>query len=124
MSTISMWPSSDQSDPQEQDLHLDENGNLAIARGKEDVRQRVLHRMYFWLGQWAFDTSRGVDYLGSIFVKGISNGLATSILVNHEKGVDGVAAVLEASSRREIENRKLYFTSRGLTNDGPIDVEL
>ena len=124
MSSISMWSSGDLSDPKDQDLHLDEDGNIAVSRKQEDVRQRVLHRMNHWLGQWALNTSGGVDYEGGIFVKGISNGLATSILVNHIKQVDGVAAILEASSQRNTEDRKLSFNSRGITDFGPIDVTL
>ena len=42
----------------DQDLQLDEHGNLLIVDGLEDVRQRVLFRLRFWLGQWYLLGSR------------------------------------------------------------------
>jgi hypothetical protein len=45
------------------------NGDLVFVRGLDAVRQRVLIRLRTQRGEWAYDTTSGLDYLGEVLRK-------------------------------------------------------
>lgn len=51
------------------------NGDLVFIRGLDAVRQRVLIRLRTQRGEWAYDNTLGLDYLGEVFRKNPDLGL-------------------------------------------------
>lgn len=51
------------------DIFLDTQRNLAMAVDKEAVEQDSRMAAYMLLGEYPFDTTRGVDYMGTLFQK-------------------------------------------------------
>lgn len=74
------------------DLELD-NGDLVFVRGLDAVRQRVSMRISIQLGEWAFDTEQGLDYLGEVFRKDASIPLIRSRVLTLIASAPGVLQV-------------------------------
>jgi hypothetical protein len=51
------------------DIHFDELGRLATVSDAELTAQRIRTRLRWHRGEWAQDLTRGVDYIGQVFVK-------------------------------------------------------
>lgn len=88
---LSMYPNGGSG---EADLHLDENGNLAIADGIEDVRQRVIQALRFLFGEWFLDTQKGLPWHQEILTRPVALSLASSLIAEHVLAVNGVAEVI------------------------------
>ena len=85
------------------DLELT-NGDLVFVDGLDQVRQRVLVRLRTQRGEWAFDETLGLDYLGEVFRKDADTGLIRSrvlAIVATTPGVSQVRFVDVATNNRE-----------------------
>ncbi len=45
------------------------NGDLVLVSGPDELVQRLTVKLKWFYGEYAFNTSLGVDYHGSVFVK-------------------------------------------------------
>lgn len=69
------------------------NGDFVFVEGIDAVRQRVLIRLRTQLGEWAFDNTLGLDYLGEVFRKDADVGLIRSRVLALVAGTPGVLQV-------------------------------
>jgi hypothetical protein len=80
-------------DPATGDLAFDDLGELVLVDGADAVAQEIQTRLRWWRGEWFLDTSRGVPYLESILVKGVTEATVRAILKGEIEAVPGVARV-------------------------------
>lgn len=90
------------------DLFLDEKltGDLVFQNGpalvKSDFPDVVIQRVYIKLktftGEWLFDSTYGVDYLGSILGKKVTKEYVDRIIQEAILEEDGVAEIVEWTS--------------------------
>ena len=78
------------------DIHLDDDGNLAVSDGVQSVRERVASRLRFFQGEDPRANRKGGNYFGDILGKQIGPGLTTAILNAHVLDVDGVVDIQDA----------------------------
>ena len=72
---------------------------LRLVRGEEAVEQAIYHRLRFFQGSWALDTSAGVPY----FTEGLASGRVEDLesLVSAEvASVEGVEEVTQVTVER------------------------
>lgn len=75
------------------DIKFD-GGDIVLISGADEVRQRVLLRLRRQLGEWAYNTTLGVDWLGGILGKPNPDLTALrAVLLREIAGTDGVRAV-------------------------------
>ena len=106
-----------------QDLHLDRLGCLAVADGLEDVRQRVIEKLRFWFGTWFLDPTDGVDYRAEVFVRPISAGLASALVTDTIRDVEGVNGVREVVASIDPVERQFTYSAQIDTPYGSTQVE-
>ena len=106
-----------------QDLQLDENGNLLIVEGLEDVRQRVLFRLRFWLGQWFLAVQDGVPYRPEIFQRPTSVGLAAAVVSDKIRSLDEVTGVANVFASIDPLLRRMTYQCTVQTPHGDMDLE-
>ena len=82
------------------DLALDALGDLAYSGGQlstvsggAEVEQSLQIALETGLGEWAFDTSKGVAYRGGWRTRPINNALINADVRRVCLGVDGIASV-------------------------------
>lgn len=106
-----------------QDLHLDQFGNLAVVSGLEDVRQRVVERLQFFLGTWFLEVDAGVPYRSEVFVRGVSAGLASALVSDHIRATPGVTDVRDVVASINRVDREFSYTATIETPYGETTVE-
>ena len=83
-------------------LRMDDNDDLAIENNKfvftennsdEEIRQRLLQALRFFLAEWFLDTSQGLPYFQAIFVKGTPADIVEAAFKDAIIGVDGVVTL-------------------------------
>lgn len=50
-----------------------ENGDIDLATGKTELAQRIVAALTLILGEWSFDTTKGIPIFGEILTKGFKN---------------------------------------------------
>ena len=91
------------------DLQLDAAGNLLIVSALEDLRQRIVERLLFWVGEWYLDVIDGVDYRAEVFLRPISAGLASAEVSAQIRAVDGVQAVSDVTATIDPDTRRFAY---------------
>lgn len=94
------------------DLYVDDLGNIGIKDGLERLAQDVASSVKVWKGELPRDVERGIDYND---IDGIQETLNHDI-IEQAKLVDGVAEVTVDYERRE--NRVLTPTIYVKSDDG------
>lgn len=84
-------------DPETNDLFLDADGNLAVARKAEAVAQHVRQRLMTFRGEWFLDTSAGVPWLDQILGKQYDPALAEAVVKAEILDTDGVTEITSFS---------------------------
>lgn len=106
----------------QQDLQVDAQGNLVIVDQLEDVRQRVLFRLRFWLGQWFLQVRSGVPYRPEIFQRPTSVGLAAAVVSDQIRSVDEVTGVSEVFAEIDPLTRKMTYSATVSTRYGSMSM--
>ncbi len=117
--TISAFPS-DSQDLADQDIYVSDSGDIALVSGLEDVRQRVIERLRFWVGQWFLGINAGVGYRTQIFQNPVSVGLAAAVVSDAIRSIDEVTGVTEVHAEIEPITRRMSYYARVQTRDGDI----
>ena len=104
------------------DIFVDDTGNLAIATGKDAVAQGIKQALHFWRGQWFINQTEGVPYLERVFVQPVTAGLASTVISDTMRGVDGVLSVSNVASSIDPFTRKLSYASRITTRFGEDEI--
>lgn len=90
------------------DLHLDDDGNLAVVTDAAAVAQRVTQHLKFWEGEWFLDTTVGVPWMEFVFVRPFDQAVSETVLKDALLGVPGVTGIVAFGidfqpSRREFQ---------------------
>jgi len=81
-------------------LKMDINDDLAIENNSfvltennsdEEIRQRMIQSLKFFLGEWFLDRIEGVPYFQTVFVKGTSPDIIEAIFKEKIIDVNGVS---------------------------------
>jgi hypothetical protein len=104
-------------------LEIDDNGLIIVLEDLDALRQKLEQRLYLFYRAWFLNTTRGVKYIEEIMRKGVSEGLAASILNNE---------VLKESEVTRIDNvttslsadRKFSYEATLQTIYGPTEISV
>lgn len=106
----------------EGDLAL-ENGNFVFIDGSKLVRQTILARFRFFLGEWFLDTREGVPYYRDILVKSPDRSVVRSVFQQVLAGTPGVLDVLRFELLFDEAARTIRFSFEVQSTDGVITVD-
>lgn len=111
-----------------QDIKLNTAGDvdlsfhkLTLVSGSDQVAQRLSIALKLFLGEWNFDTTKGVPYYEDVFVKGQDPGVLENIFKTAILGVEDVNKLL--SFDLSLEERVLTLVFTVDTTYGIIDLE-
>lgn len=100
------------------DLYLNNNheleldgGDLRVTTDDEIVRQRLIIRLQFLLGEWFLDTTQGLPYVQTIYEAGKSDfDTLYSIFRSEVQKVEGVESIESLELDLDGEGRDLTVT--------------
>lgn len=101
-------------DPEEWDLTVDSNGDIALAKEPYAIAQDVASECRLWLGEARYDTTDGVSYERSILGQRPTPADLTNWYQDQAKKVSGVN---DATVILQFDNRQLTGQIQ-LTIDG------
>jgi hypothetical protein len=111
-------------------LKMDETGDLAIENNRfvltdndsdQEIRQRLLQRLRFFLGEWFLDRNEGVPWFQAIFVKETPPAIIDAILKERIIATNGVVSLERFDPLDlDIEQRLLFVSFDVLTINGTI----
>ena len=87
-----------------QDILLDESGDIRLNEYEDatltgSVIQDINVHLRWFLGEWPFDESRGVDWFGDMFVKNPDTDQISRMIRSEIAGIDGIQSVEEVTVR-------------------------
>ena len=91
------------------DLELDAEGNIALVDGFDEIRQRVQTRLSLQRGEWAYDTSLGLDFFGEIAIANPDFSLIRSRITTLVQTTPGVTQVVNVGLFDNKQTRCLEF---------------
>lgn len=100
------------------DLELDGNGNLVFVTGAAETAQRIDLSLSTFEGEWSFDTTFGVDWLGSVFVKGVDVSTVNAIVRAVIESKPGVTRILSFEGAVDDATRIYGSSFTALFDDG------
>jgi len=83
-------------------LKMDDNDDIAIENNSfvltennsdEEIRQRLIQRLKFFLDEWFLDKTEGLPYFQAIFVKGTSPDIIDAAFKDRIIGTRGVVTL-------------------------------
>lgn len=113
--SFSIFQYDDNGDVIEQDIHLDETGDLAVVSGLEELRQRAHCRMQMYRGEDIFDRSLGLPLQAQILERPFSPGIVSSVVTAELHNLPEIQNVQDVVV--SVENRKLTYTAQRITSD-------
>lgn len=105
------------------DIAFDELGRLKTISGAAEVAQRIWVRLNTQAGEWSFDTSFGVDYLGQVFVKPARLQLIGALLRRAILDTTGVLRLRSFTIDIDLATRRLSVEFVAETTEGIIEAE-
>ena len=111
------------------DLLLDKDGDLVVTQNgdvslTDSVRQAILIRLRWFLGEWKFNTSFGLPYFSQVFIKNPSTATIEQLF---RQQILSVAEVISIESLSVQMNRRLRICTvqfRVQTTQGAIEEEV
>lgn len=87
-----------------QDILLDESGDIRLNEYEDatltgSAIQDINVHLRWFLGEWPFDESRGVDWFGDMFVKNPDTDQISRMIRSEIAGIDGIQSVEEVTVR-------------------------
>lgn len=98
------------------------DGNFVILDGSRLVRQTLLSRFRFFLGEWFLDTREGVPYYRDILVKNPDEEIVRSVFRQVLEGTPGVLEILSFNIVYDDKDRTIRFSFEVRSTDGVIIV--
>lgn len=86
--------------------------DLEFVQGLEGLRQRVVQRIRFFLGEWFLDRAAGTPYQRDVLVRPISIGLSLTAISHAIRSVEGVRGVSDIEGEIDRTTRTLDFRCR------------
>ena len=76
-----------------------QNNNFVFSEtySDQEVEQRLMQNLQFFLGEWFLNTALGIPYLQLVFIKGVSPLLIESAFKRAILDTDGVSSLSEFS---------------------------
>ena len=103
------------------DLYLTPNGDVSLT---DSVRQAILIRLRWFLGEWKFNTSFGLPYFSQIFKKNPNTVVIEQLF---RQQILSVAEVIKIESLSVQINRRLRICTvqfKAQTTQGAIEEEV
>ncbi|GAB5541384.1 MAG: hypothetical protein SangKO_075760 [Sandaracinaceae bacterium] len=107
----------DATNPVVGDLHVS-GGEVVIVSGVDATVQEIETRLRWWRGEWSFDRSQGVPYLGEILRKGVDLATVRALLEREILRVPAVRRVDSAELEVDPRTRRLSGRLTIRVNDG------
>ena len=84
-----------------QDILLDESGDIRLNEYEDATLTGSVIQVHlrWFLGEWPFDESRGVDWFGDMFVKNPDTDQISRMIRSEIAGIDGIQSVEEVTVR-------------------------
>ena len=98
------------------DLVIDSNGNIAVATAPYALAQDVASAIKTFLGEVYYDTTQGIDYLGTILGQRPSLSVLQASMVNAALTVPGVVSavcVIEKFENRQVTGQVQFTDANG-----------
>ena len=110
------------------DIQMTEWGDLALVEndvlGTVSIKQQILIRLRWFLGEWRFQPAFGLDYFGQILVKRPNSELILSIICSEVRTVEGVLNVKDASLTINSRTREGTIRFTAVTTEGDFRMEM
>ena len=104
-------------------LTVDRRGNLLVLEGLDALRERVVQRLHFVLGEWFLVQSEGVPFAETIFAWTPDHRLTAQVISSELMRVGGVTGIESIGSSLDPATRRLQVTLEVQTTFGTIQVD-
>ena len=99
----------------EQDIRLDERGDLAILTGLEELRERAACRLQLFKGEDIYNRAAGLPLREEILERPFSEGIAASVISAELLRIPEILTVEEIDIEID-DNRHLSYSSGRITS--------
>lgn len=96
------------------------NGDLQLVMDDAAIRQSVLQTLQTFAGEWFLDTSVGIPYFQSIFVRNPNLDLIQAYFQNAITNVPGIASLNGFNFDYTNSNRQLAISFQATSTNGQI----
>lgn len=103
------------------DLHLTADSNLATVTDAEAVGQHARQRLNTFEGEWFYDTTAGVPWIGEILGQSYDPALAEAVIKAEIADTKGVTGITSFSVRFDRQTRGI--TAHSITVETEFDQE-
>lgn len=100
-----------------------EKGDLSLVKAGNEVAQNLKERLLFILGEWFLDTTVGIPYFESIWIKNPNPDLVDDIFKSAIQETDDVIELLEFSSSFDTQQRKYSVSFKVNTTFGELSLQ-
>lgn len=107
--------------PTYKDIYLGADGDLATVKDAAGIKQDILTSIRQILGEWFLDTSDGVPYFQTIFIKNPNQAFINAAFIQRISNVPGVLNLLSFSISRVDATRSLTINFKAQTLNGTVD---
>lgn len=101
------------------DITLGPNGYFLTVEGAERVAQQCEIRLRTQFGEWLLDTSSGMDWLDTVFVKNPDFVLIRARVIEQLRQVPDVQSVDSVALEPDFETRTMQIIFKVTTPYGP-----
>lgn len=103
---------------------LDTRGGLRLTRGPDTVAQHIRQMLITRLGELPYDTTKGVDWFGTILVKNPNLALVQAEILRVVRDIGGVEAITNYTQALTPSTRTLNVSFRVVTTEGDVQAEI
>lgn len=100
-----------------------EKGDLAIVNRGDEIAQNLKIRLLFIAGEWFLDTTVGVPYFESIWIKNPNPDLVDDIFKSTILETDEVTELLEYDSNFDTQQRQYSVSFKVQTTFGELSIQ-
>lgn len=103
------------------DLKVSETGDISLT---ESVRQAIIIRLRWFLGEWRLGPGNGLDYWGTVLVKNPNLVKIRQAIRDEVMSVDEVTAVNDVRLDYDVKGRTLTVHFEAVTDEETIRDEV
>lgn len=98
----------------EQDIQINDEGDLSVVSGLEELRQRTICRLQMFRGEDIFDRTKGLPLQSEILERPFTEGIAANLIVAEILNIPENLSVEDVSV--SIVGRRLTFIAARITS--------
>jgi hypothetical protein len=102
------------------DLQISDEGDLVLVGGVDYVRQKMLARFKFFLGEWFLDQREGIPYFKHVFTKNPDLRVIRSVFRQVALSVHGVSSLLKFDVVYTPSTRSLAINLQAVLDTGEL----